>query len=45
MDRVKSMASVCIANPGAPREFIGDLMATHPPVDKRISRLESMNIK
>ncbi len=45
LDKVKSMSSACIANPSAPREFIGDLMATHPPIDKRIERLESMNIK
>lgn len=45
MDKVKSMSAVCIANPSAPREFIGNLMATHPPVEKRIQRLESMNIK
>lgn len=45
MDKIKSMASVCIANPGAPRELVGDLMATHPPVATRIARLESMNIK
>lgn len=44
MDKVKSMSSACIANPSAPREFIGDLLATHPPVDKRIQRLESMTI-
>ena len=45
LDKVKSMSSACIANPSAPREFISDLMATHPPIDKRIERLESMNIK
>ena len=45
MDKIKSMASVCIANPTAPRELVGDLMATHPPVATRIARLESMNIK
>ncbi len=45
LDKVKSMSSACIATPSAPREFIGDLMATHPPIDKRIERLESMNIK
>ncbi len=45
MDKIQSMAAVCIANPGAPREFIGDLMATHPPVAKRIQRLNAMNIK
>ena len=42
LDKVKSMAAVCIANPGGPREFISSLMATHPPVEKRIKRLESM---
>ena len=41
MDKVKSMAAVCIAYPGA-REFVGDLFATHPPVEKRIRRLEQM---
>ncbi|MBQ2858775.1 MAG: M48 family metallopeptidase, partial [Alphaproteobacteria bacterium] len=45
MDRVKSMAPICIANPGAPREFINDLMSTHPPVEKRIERLTSMSIR
>lgn len=42
LDRVKSMSAICIANPGAPRELIGDLLATHPPVKRRIARLESM---
>ncbi len=42
LDKVKSMSAMCIANPGAPREFIGDLLATHPPVAQRIARLESM---
>ena len=42
LDKVKSMAAVCIAYPGGPREFASSLMATHPPVDKRIERLESM---
>lgn len=45
MDKIKSMASVCIANPAAPSKLVGDLMATHPPVATRIARLESMNIK
>ena len=45
MDKIKSMSSVCIANPATPRELVGDLMATHPPVATRIARLESMNIK
>ncbi len=42
LDKVKAMSAMCIANPGGPREFIGDLLATHPPVEKRIARLESM---
>lgn len=43
LDKVKSMAAVCIAYPGGPREFISSLMATHPPVEERIKRLESMS--
>ncbi len=42
LDKVKSMAAVCIAYPGGPKEFTSSLMATHPPVEKRIERLESM---
>ena len=42
LDKVKSMSAVCIAYPGEPREFASSLMATHPPVEKRIARLESM---
>ena len=42
LDKVKSMAAVCIAYTGGPREFASSLMATHPPVEKRIERLESM---
>lgn len=42
LDKVKSMSAACIANPGAPREFIGDLLATHPKPAERIRRLESM---
>ncbi|MCM1294236.1 MAG: M48 family metallopeptidase [Muribaculaceae bacterium] len=43
LDKVKSMSAACIANPGNLREFSSSLMATHPPVEKRISRLESMS--
>lgn len=39
--KIKSMSSVFIANP-APREFSNELMATHPPIENRIKRLESM---
>ena len=42
LDKVKAMSAMCIANPRGPREFIGDMLATHPPVEKRIARLESM---
>lgn len=45
LDKVKSMAAICIAYPGGPREFASSLMATHPPVEKRIERLESMTGK
>ncbi|MBO4480676.1 MAG: M48 family metallopeptidase [Alphaproteobacteria bacterium] len=37
-----TMASVCIANPMGKKEFLGELMATHPPIKERIKRLESM---
>ena len=43
-DKIKSMSSVFIASP-APRELMGEIMATHPPVAKRIERLKSMTIK
>lgn len=39
-----AMASVCIANPLGRRAFLGEILATHPPVDKRIKKLESMVI-
>lgn len=45
LDRAKTMASACIAFPGNPRAFFGELLATHPPIASRIKRLESMTIK
>ncbi|MDE6250803.1 MAG: M48 family metallopeptidase [Alphaproteobacteria bacterium] len=45
LDKAKSMSTACIAYPGGPREFASSLLATHPPVEKRIARLESMNLK
>ncbi len=42
LDKTKSMAAVCIANPRALTEFTGELFATHPATEKRIARLESM---
>ena len=44
MDNTKSLAAICIANPGRPREFVSELMATHPPIDKRIKKLKSMSV-
>ena len=43
MDSIKSMAAICIANPGR-RDLAGELMATHPTISKRIARLNSMSI-
>ena len=42
LDKVKSMSAMCIANPSAPKEFVGELFSTHPAPKKRIARLESM---
>ena len=42
LDKVKYMSAVCIADPGNPKVFIGDLFATHPKPEERIKRLESM---
>lgn len=39
-----TMASVCIANPLRNRAFLGEIFATHPPVEQRIKKLESMVI-
>ena len=44
MDNIKSMAAICIANPSRTNQLVSELMATHPPVDKRIKRLNSMSI-
>ena len=44
MDNIKSMAAICIANPSRANQFVSELMATHPPVDKRIKRLNSMSV-
>lgn len=42
LNKVRGMSAACIANPAAPREFIGQLFATHPKTKNRIKRLESM---
>ena len=44
INRIKSMSSIFIANPGTKHELIGNLTSTHPPVDQRIKRLQSMSI-
>jgi heat shock protein HtpX len=44
VDNIKSMAAICIANPSRANQFVSELMATHPPVDKRIKRLNSMSV-
>lgn len=44
IDKTQSMASIFIASPTRPRSFISELMATHPPIRKRINRLKSMCI-
>ena len=45
LDRIHSVAAICIANPAHTRAFFGNLMSTHPPVSARIARLEQMNLK
>lgn len=45
LNKNKSVAMMCIANPLNVREFMGDLMSTHPAPEKRIERLEGMSIK
>lgn len=45
LDKVKTMSSACIANPGNPHAFFNELMATHPSTENRIKRLETMTIK
>ncbi|MCL1892104.1 MAG: M48 family metallopeptidase [Alphaproteobacteria bacterium] len=42
LDKRKSMAAMCIANPLSTREFFSEAFATHPKTDERIRRLESM---
>ncbi|MBO4746198.1 MAG: M48 family metallopeptidase [Alphaproteobacteria bacterium] len=42
LQKQSAMAAVCIANPSGARAFLGEIMATHPPVKERIRRLESM---
>ena len=44
LDKQASMAAMCIANPLAKgKEWMSNLMATHPPIDKRIAALEEMD--
>lgn len=43
--QMKTMSAICIAPATSTRAFSDSLMATHPPLQKRIERLESMTIK
>ena len=45
LNNSRGVSAICIANPGRTRAFSESLMSTHPPVEKRIQRLESMTIK
>lgn len=38
----KTMAAICIASPSKVKKMFSELLATHPPVEERIKRLESM---
>ncbi|MCL2748472.1 MAG: M48 family metallopeptidase [Alphaproteobacteria bacterium] len=42
LDKRKSMAAMCIANPLSTKEFFSEAFATHPKTDERIRRLENM---
>jgi len=42
LDKRKSMAAMCIANPLSTKEFFSGAFATHPKTDERIRRLENM---
>jgi heat shock protein HtpX len=46
LDKQATMAAMCIANPLAKKGFfawLSGLMATHPPIEKRIAALEEMD--
>ncbi len=43
LDSQKKMATACIANPHAPKVALSSVLATHPPIKKRISRLIEMS--
>lgn len=45
ISKMKTMAAICIASPAKAHAFLGNMLSTHPPVKKRIERLESINIK
>jgi len=43
LDKHASMAAMCIANPLKSSAWLSNLMATHPPIEKRIAALEEMD--
>jgi len=44
MDISPSTSALCIVAPLAPRKFLTGLFSTHPPLEDRIARLQSMTI-
>jgi heat shock protein HtpX len=44
LDRITSMSAVCIAFPGHPHLAMAKIMATHPSIENRIARLQSMTL-
>ena len=43
-DMPPSTAALCIVAPLSPRQFFASLFSTHPPLEDRIARLQSMSV-